>query len=187
MLSANCELPKCQTPLPNSISQSSAAGPAGSSAAITAARLGARVLLLEARDFPRHKVCGEFVSAEALGRTRRTCFGTAHQPGHCSTTAPPLTAPVCCLGTRVRRSASFAAGLSITRYDLDATSVESSSDGQCRDASQLRSAGQCRRWPVPLQTASGDVPATALIVAAGRWSQFSFRPHGSSPVPSGLG
>ncbi len=42
------------------------AGPAGSAAAITAARLGARVLLLEQGRFPRHKVCGEFVSAESL-------------------------------------------------------------------------------------------------------------------------
>src|SRR5262249_34281972 len=41
-------------------------GPAGSAAAITAARSGARVLLLERGRFPRHKVCGEFVSAESL-------------------------------------------------------------------------------------------------------------------------
>src|SRR5947199_7833864 len=43
------------------------AGPAGSAAAITAARSGARVLLLERGKYPRHKVCGEFVSAESLG------------------------------------------------------------------------------------------------------------------------
>jgi flavin-dependent dehydrogenase len=42
-------------------------GPAGSSAAISAARTGARVLLLERGRFPRQKVCGEFVSAESLG------------------------------------------------------------------------------------------------------------------------
>src|SRR6267154_2435354 len=41
-------------------------GPAGSAAAITTARAGARVLLLERGRFPRHKVCGEFVSAESL-------------------------------------------------------------------------------------------------------------------------
>ena len=40
-------------------------GPAGSAAAITAARCGAKVLLLERGHFPRHKVCGEFVSAES--------------------------------------------------------------------------------------------------------------------------
>src|SRR5258706_12951883 len=42
------------------------AGPGGCSAAITAARLGKSVLLLEAGDFPRQKVCGEFVSGESL-------------------------------------------------------------------------------------------------------------------------
>src|SRR5712692_1333822 len=41
-------------------------GPAGCAAAITAARTGASVLLLERGRFPRHKVCGEFVSAESL-------------------------------------------------------------------------------------------------------------------------
>jgi flavin-dependent dehydrogenase len=41
-------------------------GPAGTSAAITCARSGARVLLLERGRFPRQKVCGEFVSAESL-------------------------------------------------------------------------------------------------------------------------
>jgi flavin-dependent dehydrogenase len=43
------------------------AGPAGSACAITAARAGARVLLLEKDHFPRQKVCGEFVSSESLG------------------------------------------------------------------------------------------------------------------------
>ena len=53
-------------------------GPAGSAAAITAARAGARALLLEKGQFPRHKVCGEFVSAESLELLRSlagdTCF-----------------------------------------------------------------------------------------------------------------
>ncbi len=41
-------------------------GPAGAAAAITAARFGARVVLFEAGELPRQKVCGEFVSAESL-------------------------------------------------------------------------------------------------------------------------
>jgi menaquinone-9 beta-reductase len=40
-------------------------GPAGCAAAITARRSGRSVLLLEQGCFPRHKVCGEFVSGEA--------------------------------------------------------------------------------------------------------------------------
>ena len=42
------------------------AGPAGSAAAIVLARAGRRVLLLEKDTFPRHKVCGEFLSSDAL-------------------------------------------------------------------------------------------------------------------------
>ena len=45
-------------------------GPAGSACAITAARAGAKVLLLEKDRFPRQKVCGEFVSPESLGLLR---------------------------------------------------------------------------------------------------------------------
>ena len=40
-------------------------GPAGSSAAVHLARQGVRVTLVEARRFPRVKVCGEFVSPAA--------------------------------------------------------------------------------------------------------------------------
>lgn len=42
------------------------AGPAGSAAATVLARFGRRVLVLERDVFPRHKVCGEFLSADAL-------------------------------------------------------------------------------------------------------------------------
>src|SRR5258706_11492348 len=40
------------------------AGPAGSAAALAALAQGARVLLFEKSPFPRHKVCGEFLSPE---------------------------------------------------------------------------------------------------------------------------
>jgi flavin-dependent dehydrogenase len=39
-------------------------GPAGCSAAITLAKQGARVILFEAKTYPHHKVCGEFLSPE---------------------------------------------------------------------------------------------------------------------------
>lgn len=41
-------------------------GLAGASAAITATQAGANVLIVEKSRFPHHKVCGEFLSAEAL-------------------------------------------------------------------------------------------------------------------------
>src|SRR6188768_3898762 len=42
------------------------AGPAGSSAAIRLAIAGRRVLLVEQKQFPRNKLCGEFISPECL-------------------------------------------------------------------------------------------------------------------------
>ncbi len=42
------------------------AGPAGASAAIHLAQGGARVLLAEAKRFPRAKLCGEFISPECF-------------------------------------------------------------------------------------------------------------------------
>lgn len=42
------------------------AGPAGSAAAIRLANLGKRVVLIEKEKFPRHKLCGEFISPECL-------------------------------------------------------------------------------------------------------------------------
>jgi flavin-dependent dehydrogenase len=47
------------------------AGPAGSSAAIELALLGARVLLIEEKKFPRAKLCGEFISPECLTHFKR--------------------------------------------------------------------------------------------------------------------
>jgi len=42
------------------------AGPAGSSLAIRLANAGKRILLVEKSQFPRHKMCGEFVSPECI-------------------------------------------------------------------------------------------------------------------------
>lgn len=47
------------------------AGPGGSAAAAALASRGARVLLLEKDRFPRDKVCGEFLAAEALASLDR--------------------------------------------------------------------------------------------------------------------
>ncbi len=47
------------------------AGPAGTSAAISLALKGARVLLIEEKKFPRAKLCGEFISPECLAHFKR--------------------------------------------------------------------------------------------------------------------
>lgn len=47
------------------------AGPAGSSAAIHLTLKGARVLLVEQKEFPRPKLCGEFISPECISHFQR--------------------------------------------------------------------------------------------------------------------
>jgi flavin-dependent dehydrogenase len=46
------------------------AGPAGAGAAIRLAQNGFRVTLVEREKFPRHKLCGEFISPECLAHFR---------------------------------------------------------------------------------------------------------------------
>src|SRR5208337_1879285 len=94
-------------------------GPAGSSAAITAARMGAKVGLFEARDFPRHRVCGEFVSAESLDLLAGMLQNTP-QAASVFANAPVIDRTRLLLGKRVIEAAVSPAALSISRYDLDA-------------------------------------------------------------------
>jgi len=147
-------------------------GPAGSSAAVVAARLGASVVLLEARGFPRHKVCGEFVSAEALDvlasllqnlPTGRTLLDAA----------PDIDRTRLFLGTRMIEAPVSPPALSITRYDLDfqlwmaaqAAGVETRPDCEVTAAEGS--------GPFRLTTSGGNYFTKALIIAAGRWSQFT--------------
>jgi flavin-dependent dehydrogenase len=151
-------------------------GPAGTSAAITAARLGARVVIFESGEFPRQKVCGEFVSAESLEVLRDLLRFTTEWPLQ----AAPL----------IDRTRLFLAGhsisawvnppsLSIPRYVLDSllwqaakqAGVDARSSCEVRD---VRGDG-----PFRFETASGELRASSVIVAAGRWSRF--KPHVSVP------
>src|ERR1019366_1262322 len=52
-------------------------GPAGVMAALAAMREGAPVRIFEKSAFPRHKVCGEFLSPAILPLLRRACCGAA--------------------------------------------------------------------------------------------------------------
>ncbi|MBA3448574.1 MAG: NAD(P)/FAD-dependent oxidoreductase [Pseudaminobacter sp.] len=51
------------------------AGPAGSSAALALSRQGRRVAIVEKSEFPRRKVCGEFVSATSIALLDRLGVG----------------------------------------------------------------------------------------------------------------
>jgi menaquinone-9 beta-reductase len=146
------------------------AGPAGCAAAIVARRHGARVLLLERGRFPRHKVCGEFVSAESLSLlegllTVQDRQLIAHAP-------------------RIRQGRIFADGAeiqapihppaaSISRFDMDCAlwkaCVESGMDTREEAAVQaVHGTG-----PFAVSIAGENVEAKAFINATGRWSNLT--------------
>ena len=155
-------------------------GPAGSAAAITAAGYGAKVILLEAGDFPRHKVCGEFVSAESLDILRARLRDV---PG----AARVLEAAPVIDNLRLLLDHSFTTApvvptaLSITRYDLDYLLWQATEQAGIDTRSNCEVRAVEGNGPFELETAEGKVEAYAVIVAAGRWSRF--RPK--IPVPPG--
>jgi flavin-dependent dehydrogenase len=90
------------------------AGPAGSACAITAARSGIKVLLLEKDHFPRQKVCGEFVSAESLGLLQ----GLLENGRFAS--CPHIFSSRIFLDNKILTLPVSPAAQSIPRFDLDA-------------------------------------------------------------------
>lgn len=148
-------------------------GPAGASAAIFAARQGARVLLLERGRFPRHKVCGEFVSAESLGVLKDLL-----DPQHAALIqdAGRIRRARIFLDGHTLRAAVNPPAASIARFDLDAALWRSA-----------ESAGVDARQQVPVRSITGPGPfrviaaneefeARALVNASGRWSNLNLSP-----------
>jgi len=141
-------------------------GPAGTAAAITAARTGARVLLLERGRFPRHKVCGEFISPEGVallaGLGLDDLVRRAQRIAH----------------TRIFAEASVAeatlcpAGAAISRYELDQTlwrrACEAGAD--CRELHEVRAI--TGSGPFTVATSAGAFSARAVVNASGRWSNL---------------
>jgi flavin-dependent dehydrogenase len=147
-------------------------GPAGIATAITAARLGARVVLFEARDFPRHKVCGEFVSGEALGFLA-DLLKEVSDGRLLLDSAPRMDHTRLFLGKYSIEAPISPAARSITRYDLDAQlwhAAQAAGVAACANCEVSAIAGD---GPFQLAASSGPFNATAVIVAAGRWSQLT--------------
>jgi flavin-dependent dehydrogenase len=147
-------------------------GPAGTAAAITAARSGARVLVLEAKDFPRHKVCGEFVSAESLGVLAELFRDS--QPGRALLNAAPVMRRArLFLGARTVEAPVSPASVSITRYDLDAALWAAARLAGVETQAHCEVTAITGDGPFEARTSSGVYRATAAVIAAGRWSQFT--------------
>jgi hypothetical protein len=90
-------------------------GPAGAMAAIAALGEGARVRVVEKSAFPRHKVCGEFLSPEILGLLERA--GCADE--FLRLQPAPIRHMELHFGTRVVRRALPRCAYGLSRYALD--------------------------------------------------------------------
>lgn len=143
------------------------AGPAGSACAITAARAGARVLLLEKDRFPRHKVCGEFVSGESLQLLEwlvgkkpfqdRPEIGEARIfSGH-----KPVSLPI------------DPPARSIGRFDLDAALLDAArqAGAQVQEQVSVREVNETAGFKV--KTKNATFAGSAVVNASGRWSQLT--------------
>lgn len=131
-------------------------GPAGCAAAITLAKAGREVLLIERNADARHKVCGEFLSLEAL------------------TYLPRLGIDVAALGGVPIHTARFGAGRaiplpfaarSLTRRTLDEALLQSAT------AAGVRVLRGCSAEALSLhtvETSSGPVQAQTIFVATGK-------------------
>jgi flavin-dependent dehydrogenase len=147
-------------------------GPAGTSCAITAARLGASVGLFEAKDFPRQRVCGEFVSAESLN-VLAGLLQDVPAAERIFQTAPVIDRTRLLLGQRVIAAPVAPPALSISRYDLDALLWDAARRAGAMAHPNCEVVGSDGDGPFTLRMSCGRVKAKALIVAAGRWSQFT--------------
>ena len=148
-------------------------GPAGTSAAISAARCGASVLLLERGRFPRHKVCGEFVSAESLGLL------TNLLDGHYATllqNAVRIPKARLFLDGRILQTAVHPPAASIARLDLDAALWHSAGTAGVDVRPQVTVQNIAGAGPFRILTTAGEFDARALVNASGRWSNLGRLP-----------
>ena len=144
-------------------------GPGGCSAAISAARKGASVLLLERSVFPRHKVCGEFVSPESLPLLQELLGNEKFE----TLQSLAIVRVEISAGAQNFHIPVMPAASSITRFILDNALWEAAviSGAVCKQkvaASQVSGEG-----PFKITTSQGDFSAQTVIDATGRWSNLN--------------
>lgn len=144
-------------------------GPAGSAAAITAAQLGVSVALLEMGKLPRHKVCGEFVSAEALAFVRQL-----DEFDELLARAPLLSRARVFLDNQMAELPLVPPSASVSRHDLDAALWNAAIRIGAIAQSGTRVV-RCNRDgdEFSIFMADRELRARAVINATGRWSNLN--------------
>ena len=143
------------------------AGPGGCASAITAARDGANVLLLERGRFPRQKVCGEFVSAESLA-VLEGLLTPEQRP--IVNDAPHITNSRFFVDHTVLSLKVDPPAASIPRFELDRVLWESAKAASvdARENAVVRSVNE--GTPFKVECDGQPLFGRALINASGRWS-----------------
>jgi menaquinone-9 beta-reductase len=128
------------------------------------------VLLLERSRFPRHKVCGEFVSAESLGLLADLLSSDFQ---HLISDAPRISETRIFVDGTTLQTGIDPPAASIARFDLDSALWNSCIEGgiECRAETTVRSVEGER--PFRIVTDSRVFEGRALINASGRWSSFT--------------
>ena len=152
-------------------------GPAGTAAAITAAHEGWSVLLLERDRFPRHKVCGEFVSAESL-ELLSWLLGDAKR--NLLERSLPIAETRLLADDRVLRIPVRPAAASISRHDLDLALWQAAVDAGVSALAKATVHKIERSQLFRVATAVGEYSARALINASGRWSNLTDKANQTS-------
>ena len=148
-------------------------GPAGTSAAISGTRAGARVLLLERSRFPRHKVCGEFVSAESLGLLTEL-LDREHTA--LLQDAVRISQARVFLDGRVLQTVVEPPAASIARLDLDAALWNSAEHAGVDGRQQVTVQSIAGTGPFQIVTTAGEFEGKSLVNASGRWSNLKIPP-----------
>lgn len=152
------------------------AGPAGSACAITAARSGAKVLLLEKDKFPRHKVCGEFVSGESLRVLASLLTDTTKEGAFQDfVDRPEIDCARIFLDDdgKVARLPISPPARSIPRFDLDAALFQAArqSGARAQESTVVRRVEQ--NSTLTVHTDAEHFTAKAVVNSSGRWSQLT--------------
>ncbi len=158
-------------------------GPAGTSAAITAARLGARVLLLERGRFPRDKVCGEFVSPEALGLLE-ALLGRDQEASAMLRSASRISRARVFVAGQCLEFSLAAPAASISRFDFDAGlwKAAQSAGAEALQGTTVERIG--RNGVFRVATSAGVFFARSVVNASGRWSNLNPAPPSASATRS---
>jgi flavin-dependent dehydrogenase len=148
-------------------------GPAGTSAAITAVRQGARVLLLERGRFPRHKVCGEFVSAESLSLLNNLLD---RERAALIQDAVRIPRARIFLDGRTLRANVDPPAASVARVDLDVALWHSAESAGVDARQQVTVQSIAGSGPFRVVTGREEFETRALVNASGRWSNLNLLP-----------